>query len=162
MSRFFQNAFGSHQNFSNTVIASFNGTGIIVNMGNTHTLPEAKYFKLVALDENKKELDSFSIPADGRPTISVKAKRINKIESSSCDIQVTKCGDIDKMSSMSGDITVESCGDARSVSSMSGDVTINSATGVDEASSMSGKVIKRKSVVAKTSSAKRCKPSSDD
>jgi len=147
MATFIQRVFGPgatmSQAFGNNVIATVNGQGINIvgnSAGSMHTLPTAHHIKVIALDQDKRELDSFTLPVNSAPTLVVKAEHIDSLSSTSADVIVKKCGDIDLLKTASGDITIEECKSVGAASTMSGDVTINSAEHTGNASSMSGNV----------------------
>ena len=130
---------GRSQQFHNNVIASINGTGLLVGNG-TDSLPEARYIKVLALDQDKHELDSFTMPLNSAVVLTVTADTIAQLSTASADVTVQKCGDVGELKTASGDVTIGECGDIDRVQVASGDVTIKRAKRVNSASSMSGDV----------------------
>ena len=144
-------------------IISINGSRIVssvIGTGGSGNLPEASFIKVIALDKDKKQLDSYTMPAKGNPKVVITAESIDRIDSESGDLKVKKCGNITSIKTASGDFEIEDCGDIGRIHTISGDVKIQRAGKVGNISSVSGDAkvtsLKRKTE-GKTSKAKKRK-----
>jgi hypothetical protein len=123
-------------------ILQVNGRRITSSSGGK-TLPEAKSLRLIAIDENGKELDDFSLPANCEVKIlfSVGEGSIDEVKALSANITVENVHRINTLSCQSGDIKIKEVhGDIHEITTVSGDVKVESVVNLGRTSTISGDI----------------------
>jgi len=115
-----------------TVIASVSGTGFITTVSQTgspdsHQFPPAHYLKVVALNEDGKELDSYTLPAQSRLHFSVIGDYFDTVKMQAGSIEATSEGDIRNVHTNAGDIIIKCCHNLDTVQTNAGDIRVEKA-----------------------------------
>ena len=124
------------------------GTGCVWEMQtngilkiNDQEFVQAHTFKLVALDEQETELESFYFMKGEVPQIMVEGKII-QLFSGSGSIFISKCEHIGEIHSTKGDIQINTCGPIYQVMNTTGNIQIKTVQGnVNKCKSTSGQLL---------------------
>lgn len=119
-----------------------NGRRITSSFGGK-TIPAAKSFRMIAIGEDGKELDSYSLPVGCEIKIQFSAHEgsIDEVNVASADITIECVHRINKLTCKSGDVKIKQVlGDIHEISVQSGDVKVDSVVNLGPTSAKSGDV----------------------
>lgn len=141
-------------------VMQVNGVGIAASYGESQ-LKDASSFKVIALDGEGKEMNSFQLPTGTQLTLNVtavsidtikctnadvrveSAKKIGKIGTQAGSIQITKVEILNSAHTNAGSIRVQECGKLGSANANAGSVHINKVNRAPRDSSPKRKSKKR-------------------
>ena len=148
---------GFQQIFRGGVVGSINGN-TYVNQGDNYgdvisingssisgfsrgkEVKEAAEFKVVALDSDGKEMESFRLPTGTHLEIHVNAPTIENIKSTIGDVKVEQAKKVGHISTTTGRVQIDKADKVGPVNTTTGSVTVLECVKMGSASSMTGNI----------------------